>query len=159
MLRPTVRNGKLTFNGPLLTRRFEEWLQRMEGKVVELSEVEPGRSISQNRMYRAWLNSTATHTGNNAEELHEFLLQKCAPRHFVTIKGARGSLEVEHLKRSSDMSKQEMSEFMDKCSALTGYPLPTPEELEAMGYVSNHKPMQHYKMPEHDVDVGGGPTF
>ena len=151
----------MTMNGPLLQRRLEEWLVKMDGRVIEVKAVEPGRSISQNKMYRAWLDSTATHTGNNAEELHEFLLQKCAPRHFVTIKGARGQMEVEQLKRSRDMSKEEMSDFMDKCAALTGYPLPTPEELEAMEYISNHKPMTGgYKPSRAQMEIKGeGPNF
>lgn len=38
-------------------------------------------------------------------------------------------------KRKSAMNRAEMVEFMDKCAALTGYPLPTPEELLAMGYL------------------------
>jgi hypothetical protein len=33
------------------------------------------------------------------------------------------------------MTKDEMSEFLDKCAAFTGYPLPTPEELEVLGYL------------------------
>lgn len=92
---------------------------------------------------------------------HEFLPEKCAPRRLVTIKGPKGSTEVEQIVRSSDMSKQEMSEFMDKCAALTGYPLPTPEELEAMGYISNHKPMSKtYKPSAAEMEIkGDGPTF
>jgi hypothetical protein len=33
------------------------------------------------------------------------------------------------------MNKAEMSEYMVRCAQLTGYPLPTEEELSAMGYV------------------------
>jgi hypothetical protein len=36
------------------------------------------------------------------------------------------------------MDKQQMGEYMEKCAALTGCPLPTKEELEAMGYISNY---------------------
>ncbi len=36
------------------------------------------------------------------------------------------------------MTKDEMSEYMDRAAELTGYPLPTEEELQAMGYVLNH---------------------
>ena len=36
---------------------------------------------------------------------------------------------------TNTMTKDEFSEFMDKCAALTGYPLPTPEQLQEMGYL------------------------
>lgn len=140
--RATIRSGQITFNGPVLTQRWREWLAANDGAIVEIEKAEPGRSIGQNRMYRAWLDSTANHTGNNAEELHEFLLQKCAPHVFVKLRGRKGEMEVEQVKRTSVMSKQEMSDYMDKCAALTGYALPTPEQLEAMGYISNYGPMK-----------------
>jgi len=41
-------------------------------------------------MYRAWLNNVADHSGNDPEELHEFLLDKCASRIVVTIRGKEG---------------------------------------------------------------------
>jgi len=33
------------------------------------------------------------------------------------------------------MTKDEMGDYMDKCAALTGVPLPTIEELEELGYL------------------------
>ena len=44
---------------------------------------------------------------------------------------------------------------------LTGYPLPTPEELEAMGYISNTGPMKtDYKPSPEEMEIKhGGPTF
>ena len=96
--------------------------------------------ISELRMYRAWLANVAAHTGNDENELHEFLLEKCAPRIVSTIAGPKGTVEVEQVKRTSGgtkltMDKVEMSEYMAKCAQLTGYSLPTEEELLAMGYL------------------------
>jgi len=61
----------------------------------------------------------------------------------VKIKGAKGEVEVEQKKRTSgghslSMDKDEMSDYINRCAELTGYPLPTKEELEAMGYISNY---------------------
>jgi hypothetical protein len=121
--------------------RFEEMLGQNEGRWVTIEVDEPERSSSQLRMYRAWLDNTANHTGNDPEELHQFLLDKCAPRMVVTITGKSGTKhEVEQIKRTSaghslSMNKEEMGTYMERCVVLTGYPLPTQEELLAMGYL------------------------
>ncbi|MDO9413817.1 MAG: hypothetical protein Q7T81_14715 [Pseudolabrys sp.] len=130
MFRARIRIGR-----PQFPARLPQFCEEHEGRWLRIELEEPVRSISQNRMYRAWLDNVAESTGNNAEELHEFLLHKLAPRLIVTIKGDKGVVEVEQIKRTSAMSKADMVEYMDKCAALTGYPLPTPEELMAMGYL------------------------
>ena len=68
--------------------------------------------------------------------------EKCALRAVVTIKGKTRTVEVEQIKRTSgghslSMDKLEMTAYMDKCAQITSHPLPTPEELEAMGYIHN----------------------
>lgn len=141
--RATAGNGTLDFATPAATARFKEWLREHPGASILIEHIKPERSVSQLRMYRAWLDNMCAHTGNNSEELHEWLLKKCAPRIIVTITGPKGKIEDETVKRTHGadkltMTKDEMSEFLDKCAALTGYPLPTKEELEALGYISNH---------------------
>jgi hypothetical protein len=64
-------------------------------------------------MYRAWLHKVANDTGNDEEELHEFLLDRCAPRVVVTIKGPKKNVDIERVKRTSghhnlSMTKDEM---------------------------------------------------
>jgi hypothetical protein len=139
MFRVTIKDGKLLI-GPVIAQRLEEWAQVHEGAHLIITEDKPERSLSELRMYRAWLSNVAAHTGNDEEELHSFLLDRCAPRIVVTIKGAKGEVEVEQVKRTSgghklSMNKSEMSEYMARCAQLTGYPLPTEEELSAMGYL------------------------
>jgi hypothetical protein len=100
----------------------------------------PTQGLSQLGMDRAWLSNVAQHTGKDEEELHEFLLDKCAPRVVVKINGKRSAVEIERAKRTSggysrSMSKTEMSEYMEKAAVLTGYSMPTPAELLAMGYL------------------------
>ncbi|MBM7488093.1 hypothetical protein ACVWWI_006356 [Bradyrhizobium sp. USDA 3686] len=53
-------------------------------------------------------------------------------------------MEIERKKCTSGgtsltMDKAEMAEFMRKAAMLTGYPLPTEEELAAMGYEPSSK--------------------
>lgn len=142
MFTATIKSGRLSM-GPRIRQTFMEWCAAHEGKRVVITPSRGGRSNSQLRMYRAWLHSTASHTGNNEDALHEFLLGKCAPKVVITISGKKGSVEQMVPKRTHggtelSMNKEEMGEYMEKCAALTGYPLPTPEELEAMGYISNY---------------------
>jgi hypothetical protein len=80
--------------------------------------------------------------GDDEEELHTFLLDKCAPRAVVKIAGLSGPSEAEQIKRTSgghrwNMSTKEMSMFMEKCAALTGYLLQAEEELLAMPFLSH----------------------
>lgn len=54
--------------------------------------------------------------------------------------GKQKSIDIERIKRTSggttqSMSKDEMSEYMNKAAMLTGYPLPTDEDLLASGYL------------------------
>lgn len=131
-----IKNGKLIIN----ERSLYIFKEKNEGKDCDLVVRKRERSSSQLAMYRAWLKDVANHTGNDEEVLHEFLLEKLAPRVVVKVKGHKGEYELAKHKRTSgghslSMTKTEMAEFMEKAAILTEYPLPTPEELQAMGYL------------------------
>ncbi len=134
-----VVSGKVEYN-PISLYRF---CSENEGKECDLVLRTKPRSLSQLGMYRVWLTNVAGHSGNDTEELHEFLLEKLAPRKVMKIQGKSSVHEVVKYKRTSaghalSMNKTEMAEYMDKAASLTEYPLPTREELEAMGYILNY---------------------
>ena len=134
-----VRNCKVDM-AALTRQRLDEWCAQNEGARLVIEHMKPERTLSELRMYRAWLHGVAEQTGNDENELHEFLIEKCAPVIVMKIKGRKGTVEVERKKRTSGghsltMSKDEMSTYMAKCAVLTGHPLPTEEELLAMGYL------------------------
>lgn len=131
-----IKNGQLIIN-PTSKARFCE-----KDGWADLERRVPERSLSQLKRYRAWLTITAEATGNDTEALHEFLLDKLAPRVVTKICGKKGCIEKTQKKRTSgghalSMSKPEMVEYCDKAATLTGYRFPTDKELEAMGYVLN----------------------
>jgi hypothetical protein len=139
MWRATIRGGAVEFTTPAVALNFAKFKREHEGAKIVIEEEKPERSLSELRMYRAWLRNVAEHSGNDEDKLHEFLIDRCAPVAVIAIKGKKGQVEIERKKRTSGgtsltMDKQEMAEFMRKCAALTGYPLPTEEELRAMGY-------------------------
>lgn len=136
-----IQDGKISFT-QTVALAFAKFRTSHEGWRFVITDDVEERSTGQLRMYRAWLNSVCQQTGNDPDELHEFLIAKCAPTVVSIIKGRKGSVEIEQKKRTSgghrlSMDKLEMSEFMERCAALTGYPLPTQEELETMGYIHN----------------------
>lgn len=140
VFRAQIVGRGLDFGSPFNQARLEQFCLSNPGKWVRIEAETSERTLSELRMYRAWLRDVAAHTGNDESELHEFLLEKCAPSVVVTIKGRKGAVEIERKKRTSGghkltMSKVEMSEYMAKCAEITGYPLPTEEELRAMGYL------------------------
>src|SRR3954452_17042555 len=126
--RAHIENGRV-----VLPARLIEWAKVHTGARLSLEHVKAERSISQLRCYRAWLHKVCDETGNLESELHEFLLDRCAPRVVVTIKGPKGKLDIERVKRTSgnhslSMTKDEMGDYMHKCAALTGVPLPSEAE-------------------------------
>lgn len=134
-----IENGKLVFNEISLAR-FKEY---NNGKWCDVVVRTPERSMNQLAMYRAWLTDVANHTGNDTEALHEYLLEKLAPRKIMQLTGPKGTFAIEQKKRTSgghalSMNKSEMAEYMEKAAILTEYPLPTREQLEAMGYILNN---------------------
>ncbi len=144
MFRAKLSRGTIDFATPAAALKFQEWKNANDGRWITIDIEKQERTLSELRMYRAWLSNVADHTGNDEDELHEFLIEKCAPTVVMKIKGRKGSVEVERKKRTSGgtsltMDKAEMAEFMQKAALLTGYPLPTEEELAAMGYAPNSK--------------------
>ena len=129
-----VAGGKLVYN-PL---NFARFASKNEGKWCHLKVLPRERSLSQLRMYRAWLHELSAHTGDDEEALHEWLLKELAPRIVLKLNGT----EREVNKRTSGnsaltMTKEEMSEYMEKAAIKTEFPLPTKEQLEAMGYIAS----------------------
>jgi hypothetical protein len=167
MWRATIRGGTVEFATPAVALNFAQFKRGHEGAKIVIEQEKPERSLSELRMYRAWLRNVAEHSGNDENELHEFLIEKCAPVAVIAIKGQRGRVEIERKKRTSGgtsltMDKQEMAEFMRKCAALTGYALPTEEELRAMGYEpSTQAPITKSTdaKVEYPSEEGNIPTF
>jgi hypothetical protein len=93
---------------PSLARELRAVLPRYEGAWLTIEKVQPERSTSQLRMYRAWLHQVSEQTGNDEEELHAFLLERCAPRVVTTIKAPKQTADVEQMKRTSGGHKLSM---------------------------------------------------
>jgi hypothetical protein len=67
-------------------------------------------------------------TGDNADDLHEFFKRKLLPPVFKTIRGE----EIKLPASTTDLSKSDFAEYLDRICALTNVPLPDPV---AAGYL------------------------
>jgi len=131
-----IKNGELYLGSDYNRARFNEWCKANEGKAIRIQRDAPIRSLSQNALYWSWLKKIELETGNDSEDMHIFFRSTFLPKRLVKIKG-KSIHTVETLGSTTKLRKAEFSEYLDKCSLYVGIPLPTPEELESMGYLKN----------------------
>lgn len=131
-----IIGGKLFFN----EISFQKLAQKFNGAWVDILVRVPKRSISQNSFYWLYLTVISNETGNDAEDLHGFFKRQFLPITEGTITLKDG---VHHtykkLSSTTELSKAEFGEYLDKIYAMTGVPLPDPE---AAGFIPNSKPYQ-----------------
>jgi hypothetical protein len=119
-------DGKLSLGSELNKALFQQDLKQHEGKTYRIERVIPKRSNSQNRMYWAYLNIIEYETGNNANDLHELFKRTLLPPKFIIVMGK----EIKIPKSTTELTKLEFGEYLDKIGAETGVPVPDPKELE-----------------------------
>lgn len=130
MFRATITGGKLSL-GAKQRAVFTDYLAVNEGRTLIITPEKKGRSQSQNAYYWVYLAVIAAETGENADGLHEFFKAKLLPPTFLKVRDE----EVRVTPSTTELSKQEFGEYLDKIVALTEIPLPDPE---AAGYISNY---------------------
>lgn len=95
--------------------------------VWEVRDKPTARSIQQNNLYWKWVGIIARDTGNDTYGLHEVFKQKFLVPTVVDLKG-----EITKVYTTKKLKVREMSEYMERVSALAGeygIYLPIPEEL------------------------------
>ena len=130
-----IIEGKLNFQSDYNEARFRQFCADNEGKIVRIEQDRPIRSLSQNALYWVWLAKVELETGSSSEDLHEYLKSVFLPRRLIRIKGKAISHDVETLGSTTKLNKVEFGEYLEKCAAHCGIPLPTVEEIEEMGYL------------------------
>jgi hypothetical protein len=113
------------------TIRFKQLLQDSEGKTFEIYRREAKRSSTQNAYYWHYLEVIEAETGNIADDMHEYFRRKLLPPKFIHVNGET----VKIPSSTTELTKVEFGEYLDKICALTNVPLPRPEEA---GYITNY---------------------
>lgn len=129
MFRALIKDHKLNF-GPRLLVKFEEFLHLNEGRYITIELEKHDRSDSQNKYYWLFLGVIERETGENATDLHEFFKRKLLPPVFKKIRGE----EIRLPASTTELSKADFGEYLDKIAALTEIPLP---DREAAGFIPN----------------------
>src|SRR5438105_10471644 len=109
VFRAAIKDGKLSF-GPILLKRFHEFLGAKEGKALVISLDKPSRLQSQNAFYWVYLDLIARETGDNADDLHEFFKRKLLPPRFVQVRGEELRLPA----TTTDLDKVQFTEYLDE---------------------------------------------
>lgn len=126
--------GKVT-DGVLYIKEvqeFKRYLLSFKGDVeVVVSKPQSKRSIQQNRyLWGVAYKLICEHTGNNKKDIHEFLLNKFAPRKYIEIEGKTEIVT----KRSSKMSKIDFMNYKESIQQWAAEVLelyiPDPEECK-----------------------------
>lgn len=131
MFEATVQDGK-----PVVAalEKLKKYLCGLEGKRIEVS-IEPRtrpRSLSQNAYYWAYLRIISDETGDDENSLHEYLKRLLLPPKFMHVHLSGTEVEVKVPASTSDLSKSDFAEYLERICATTGVPLPDPRDL---GYV------------------------
>jgi len=116
----------LDFQSETQKSLFKEDLKENIGKVYQIKRIVPVRSLSQCRFYFAYLRMIEESTGNNYQDLHEYFKRTLLPPVFITVMGK----EIKIPKSTTELTKVEFGEYLDKISSETGIALPTAEEIQ-----------------------------
>jgi hypothetical protein len=120
-------------------RALFDYLLQNDGKELyaKFDKVKSVRSLDQNSYYHAFLDIIEKETGQNHDELHRIFKGLFLPKKKVILKGKEYVLAGS----TTELSKTEMGEYMDKISALVEIALPDPKLLamdKAPAYPENN---------------------
>ena len=126
-------HGLITQTGSIdLTPQQKISLSRFHGKKCLIEIPKSTRSLSQNNLYWHYLSVIEAETGNTAEELHEYFRRTLLPAKFITIEIDGKNKEIKIPRSTTELSKIEFGEYLDKICAETNVPIPNPVEA---GYI------------------------
>lgn len=121
-----IVNGKIDFKSHNALR-FLDWVKNNEGKTIRISTPDSKRSTSQNAYMWLYLGVISQETGDDANSLHEYFKRTLLPPKFIKVMGK----EIKIPQSTTELSKSDMSEYLDRICNLTGVPLP---DRELAGY-------------------------
>ena len=131
-----IQKGQLSFGSEANQARWRQFLKDNDEKWLRIEKPISKRSGQQNRYYWLVLELVSRETGDDAVSLHEYFKHNLLKPVTKTIKGKSGKEIVFEVEASTtDLSKLEMGEYLDRISALTGVPLPDPT---LAGFITNY---------------------
>ena len=126
-----IQDGHISFSTDTHKALFNQFLKDNEGKIIQVSKYVPTRTSQQNNFYWLYLGMIESETGNNASDLHEYFKRVHLPPQFITVLGK----EIKIPATTTNLTKADFGEYLDKICAETNIALPDPNKLE--GYIPN----------------------
>ena len=127
-----AKNAEQDFGSSYNQARYIAHLSDNEGKEFEIKRRKEKRTLSQNAFYWANLNNIERETGNNSDDMHEDFRRRLLPPKFIHIREKTRVRELKIPRSTTDLSKTEMSDYLDKISAETEIALLSPEDVGYM---------------------------
>lgn len=124
-------DGKLNLGTESNRYRLQEDLRDHPEANYRIERMMPTRTLNQNRYYWLYLGVIERETGNSARDLHEYFKRTHLKPRFIQVMGK----EMRIPSSTSELSKLEMSEYLDKICAETNIPLPDPTMA---GFITNY---------------------
>jgi len=120
---------------------FNQDVAQNVDKVYRIERVIPKRSLSQNNFFWKYLEIIETSTGNDTKAMHDYVVKYLTPKKEVSINlvDKNGKIYVRKGmagKGTSELTKLEMSDVLDKLAMDTGVPIPDVRELE--NFITNY---------------------
>jgi len=126
----TAKDGFLHFGSFENQARLREFLKKHEGETLRVELPKKKRTISQNNFYFFYLGIIEQETGQDSNDLHEYFKRAHLPPKFITVMGK----EIKIPRSTTELSKLEFGEYLEKICAETGVPIPDPE---LVGFITN----------------------
>lgn len=113
-----IKQGNPAFTSEYQRKMFKSFLKQFEGKKVwmTIDPKLPKRSDRQNRFYWLYLGIIAHETGHEVDDLHTLFKEEFLSVGHKTILG----LSTKMTRSTTELSKTDFSEYIDKISVLTG---------------------------------------
>lgn len=132
MTRVRIGKKKILFDSDFNEALFYE---RNEGKNAVIEIQRKRRTLTQNAYYWVYLTVISNETGNTPDDLHELFKSMFLPDVIVKIKGKKATHDFKRKKSTTELTKFEFGEYLDRICAYTEVPLPNPADA---GYISNY---------------------
>ena len=109
--------------------------ERNFDKEITIEVIKRRRTLSQNAYYWVYITIIAKETGNHPDDLHEYFKSRFLPDVIIAVRGKKHSHTFTRKKSTTELTKNEMSVYLEQICAETQVPLPNPEDA---GYISNY---------------------
>lgn len=121
-IRATIKGDKIVCDKSL----WQTYLAGLQGDVsIEIKKWVKDRTYDQNRLLWKYYEIICESTGDDANSTHEFLKRKLLPPRFITVMNKTIKIPASTTK----LSTIEMTNYLDKISALTGVQIPNYEQI------------------------------